>query len=1063
MNKDSNISSERQQDVNEALLEDERSDLQQHADKMLRGFENFNDSTSSRAIWELVQNACDLTTDCQITIDYRNGHFSFSHNGRPFKYKTLISLIKQVSGDKDDISEIPPVGKYGTGFITTHSLGRYFCINSYLELNGKYIALRDFTIDRSAKKREDLIDAIRIQKNNALEIIKSGSYISSPDIATTFLYHPITEQEKTYVKSSLINLHETIPIILAINNRLRSIKIIIEDGQETDFKLSSKEKISSNVYSTRVFVNKIEKVIYSLIDEVSGVEIVLPINKDLSVYSLSPSLPRLFLYYPLIGSEKFGINFIINCKQFMPSEARDGIHLYSNKDQLKDQEEVNRVLLKRVTELIFTFLKENPLNITDYLPFAEINFARNTDNNLLNEYFTNLQINWISQFETLKVVGTKNGLKSAKEVTFIHPSLLSDETYRDCIYHMADKFFDNIPLERNINEWSNFAFEWQQKDIRFINQEDIAKAMSGNNLVNFDTKILKKFYEYLISCQHSSLFTQYKLIPNLEGEFLEFNNRKNKKCLSSVIIKIGRTIIPETIKTLVHEDFDLGFQFSPLTRRDCISMINTKINETIDDHYSWITNRASQQLSEEDIVKKQQGITPLYYTTIHEYCRLSFNIQSASKPYRLMELISKYYGLPGELIGIDKETEEEENLGNLPAQKKLAKVFFNCLSTEDPSWVAANIDFLSAVISCKDSRFEDIYKNSGIYSNQLFSLHKYDQLKVSQNLTPFVKDLYNTLLNTQVEGELAHETFNDLLLENEIITDNYLSAKIEEHLFNTDSKSYNEHPHKKEILTIIKKLNEERFQNLFYRLNEKKANIMLELVNKKETKEGIFAIVSLGDDKIQRLGELVQDPNFEQVLAKAEDALRLDAERTSDFQHKLAIGTYIEAKIKERIQAELATKIEVYTNTNVSTENEQGGQDIIIYKEKEALYYIEVKSRWNSNSSVMMSKLQLERASQNADRYALIVVDITKYGGNENKYQLTVSEIIPLVKVLRDIGNDIFPLIDKNLTAESNTASHVRLVDYRGLINQNTIANGESFDEFISFLIDRIKGSLKDI
>jgi len=53
---------DRKQAIEQANAESERSDYKQHAMKMLRDFEKFNDFSSNRAIWELVQNACDLTT-----------------------------------------------------------------------------------------------------------------------------------------------------------------------------------------------------------------------------------------------------------------------------------------------------------------------------------------------------------------------------------------------------------------------------------------------------------------------------------------------------------------------------------------------------------------------------------------------------------------------------------------------------------------------------------------------------------------------------------------------------------------------------------------------------------------------------------------------------------------------------------------------------------------------------------------------------------------------------------------------------------------------------------------
>ena len=91
---------DRQKAIDKANAESELSDYKQHAMKMLRDFEKFNDFSSNRAIWELVQNACDLTTQCEIVVDYTDHQFSFTHNGRPFTSNALISLIKQISGDK---------------------------------------------------------------------------------------------------------------------------------------------------------------------------------------------------------------------------------------------------------------------------------------------------------------------------------------------------------------------------------------------------------------------------------------------------------------------------------------------------------------------------------------------------------------------------------------------------------------------------------------------------------------------------------------------------------------------------------------------------------------------------------------------------------------------------------------------------------------------------------------------------------------------------------------------------------------------------------------------------
>ena len=45
-----------------------RADMKQHADKLIQGFENLKDSHAKRAIWELFQNAIDLSEKCEVII-----------------------------------------------------------------------------------------------------------------------------------------------------------------------------------------------------------------------------------------------------------------------------------------------------------------------------------------------------------------------------------------------------------------------------------------------------------------------------------------------------------------------------------------------------------------------------------------------------------------------------------------------------------------------------------------------------------------------------------------------------------------------------------------------------------------------------------------------------------------------------------------------------------------------------------------------------------------------------------------------------------------------------------
>jgi hypothetical protein len=103
-----------------------------------------------------------------------------------------------------------------------------------------------------------------------------------------------------------------------------------------------------------------------------------------------------------------------------------------------------------------------------------------------------------------------------------------------------------------------------------------------------------------------------------------------------------------------------------------------------------------------------------------------------------------------------------------------------------------------------------------------------------------------------------------------------------------------------------------------------------------------------------------------------------------------------------------------------------------------------------------MSKLQLQRAVEETERYALCAVDITRYTGSNDRYKLSTDEILPLTRFVTDIGGIIKPLIEDNLEAEKNQNESIHLIDYRGIIPQDIVQNGNDFEKFIELLLEKI-------
>ncbi|AIY12089.1 sacsin N-terminal ATP-binding-like domain-containing protein [Cellulophaga baltica] len=1045
--------------LNNAITESELSDLKQHADKMIRGFENFNSHSSNRAVWELVQNACDLTTNCEVVLDYRNNGFSFTHNGKPFTTKSFISLIKQVSGKYGDESEVPEVGKYGTGFLTTHTFGRKFRINSILEANNTFFEIKNFLIDRSPKEWKELSKNIRTQKESVYQLIKEGAILSNPEIKTTFSFLPESDQELKYIAESSKDLEDYIPIVLTINDRLKKVKVILSDT-ETSFERITKEKVENDkgieLYKTTVSKNGTLDFFYSIIETNDQIEIILPINENLELFQFSDRVARLFLYYPLIGSEDFGLNFVINCNQFLPTEARDGIHLKSNKDQVKEQEVENQKVIEKTSQLIFDFLKSNVLNVSNPLLYAQINFKRNTENNLLNEYFEGLQSKWLEEYKLLPIVETDEGFKPVNEVYFLNEELLNNTECFDDIYTLVSLFYNNVPTKGKIILWSKFANEWTNGYSEFIEHQDLVENISKENLTKFDKNCLINYYKNLIAEGKINYFSEQTLLPNLDGKFCLLSSLLTPQNLNDSLIGIGNSLIPNSIERLIHKDFGFDFHFEKFNRKDFSNSVKTKLDEIQASTCIYFPEIFNTENYITDSFEETQKLENNVFENLLKYCKLNSNVNSQSKPTALVKIISKYYSVNDSLIQLFKIEKQEENLDIRSARKILVQIFFNLLQHHNEEWVKSNIDLLLEIANSYEDSFKEVYSTSKIYPNQLNKLKGVSELKRDIEIMPEIKILYNKVTKDEIEEDLIYKEFNEFVAEDRFITNKYLTNQIEEIFFNTDIRDINEHPFKDDILKIISKLSDSKYKDLFQILDREKAKLMLDVVTNENTKDDIFSIVTLKESDLKKLGKLVQEDNFSAILNAATVLLQQQKENEADFHHKHEIGTYIESLIRQKLSTELQDRVSFGEKESIETSNIQGGQDIVVLFDENPIYFIEVKSRWNSQNSVSMSKLQLQRAVEETEHYALCAVDITRYTGTNDRYKLSPEEILPLTKIVTNIGYTIRPLIEDNLEAEKKQSESIHLIDYRGIIPQDIIQSGNDFNTFVEILLKTI-------
>lgn len=1016
----------------------EINDMKQHANKIIQGIKKLDNNDYNRAVWELFQNAVDLSEKCHVEIKLTSTTIEFTHNGEPFTPMTLDCLFKQVSSKtleekKMLYNEDYSIGQYGTGFITTHAFGKEVTINGALLKGEGYISLESFVINRSTDNWKILAKQISDLKKEVTSLLRDGQLHHPPFPNTRFIYATLTEQNKINANKALSSLRLILPYVMALNPRLESVTVIDINNSQTIYKKKDKY-VNGDLQIRPISIDDtIQEVCYL---ESEKIIVILPINSKFQAADFDDNLPRLFLYYPLIGTHTFGVNYIIHSRQFQPTEPRNGIYLKSDNDANEKDEEINRQLLKKASQVIFDFIKTNINQITSLIKLSTINFNIDSDDLLLNQYFKELKSEWIEQFKNYSIVETESGNRTPSESLFFHEELLADENSFNAIYSLASKFWNNIPKIGLTKIWTKKIGEWNIDEIKYLQIKNIAQRIAEtDNILAFDQDELKLFYRYLIKQERSEIFNSYKLLPNIKGEFrFQSGNEglNNSLNLSTEMVEIADVIMPNVPKRHIHPDFKFSLNFPDYTRKNYSSELNDYIAKKIDEK------------STSDKIPRP------FLEKLLSYCKITTNTESTSAPTMIMKLISKYYGETEDVVGINIIKDDE--LDVRPSQKRLLRVFLNDICVQDPEWVINNLELLDNVIATGSNyyEYEEAFQTLSIFPNQLKELAKQGDLRIDENIPEDIKDLYDKVLKPDkpIRTTLVLPSFSKYLKSKQKTTIRDITEKIESVFFDEQTQfSILDHPFKKEILDIIEEMKSSAdYIKYFPLICSKKSGILVELADGEDT----FSILSLDSNRIKKLAEIGSNPDFDEIIRLGKEAFEKQREDNANFQHKYTIGTHIESVLRNSLSNIIPESIKA------EVQDVQDGQDIIVKKGGNPIYFIEVKSRWDVNNSIRMSKNQTLKADKQKNNYALCSVDMTKYLG-ENKYDVQeIEEIIHCIRFNTKIGYEVTHLIDVlNQTGEPETI-HLD-GDFRTLVPMKYVDNGKTLSEFENFIVNYLK------
>lgn len=332
-----------------------------------------------RWVIELLQNARDVAFDNQkvkvkIIYDDINNIVTFSHNGRFFRTKDVLNIIHQVtSKDKDENS----IGQFGTGFMSTYALSEKVRIDGIAhddenpELYKKFTINIDRTNNDSDGIEQSIKDSIadfkKIDDNEELSVDR----IDRDAYNTTFTYYLQNNNAKKNAKIGIDDLIFNIKFLFLFSEKIESIEINTISSNLNSCIVYSKE--SDDLIDNMVDIcistikktekNKVEyySVIYKK-DFINDLTVALEVDEfdKKSVKKIENGTARLFVDFPLIGSEDYHIPFVVNCKKFKPNEERSII--YTSDNEASQSSTHNKNLINIAIELykdLVNYLNDN--------------------------------------------------------------------------------------------------------------------------------------------------------------------------------------------------------------------------------------------------------------------------------------------------------------------------------------------------------------------------------------------------------------------------------------------------------------------------------------------------------------------------------------------------------------------------------------------------------------------------------------------------------------------------------------------------------------------------------
>lgn len=1047
-----------------------------------------------RALWELSQNARDTARNqgVNIIIHLTDTDLSFSHDGAAFRPNSLKSLIRQQSS-KNNQENPDQIGQYGTGFATTHTFSDTVILSAPVNLNTQnekeppYYPLRDFVIDRQASESNILKDKIRqaLQQVDNL-IYDTTRYSTTPDFCTSFRYpfvSPVESQRNQAIKA-ILDVERYVAFVLIANPEIRSFTLKIETTDskiasgESRYEITAQQPEAINITKSGYLFQTVR------ITSQGDCLVAIPVDEENRAYCLGDAA-RLFVGFPLIGSENFGVNFQIHSLKFTPTEERNGIFDYDKtSEQAHRADLANQKILLQTSREIFAFMQVHGAEIKDvyHLATVTINQRRAVFPDL-QQFIDRLHRRWVNTFKKIAFVPTPDGtMRPPCELHFFTPEIYDFPDF-DAIYSITLIMWPNeIPAQSVAVEWSRTVHTWDQgghpdNTVKYITLEKIVEQIKTQPCPDGGT-----WPDHLLKAISSEAYQRfcafiYLTKPDLLMRNPILPNRNNCLCPGQdlrVATELNDRHIPcfDTLglnlsAKLIHSDFaSLG------PKASLIKYTNTDLGTDF--------STARKMLELESF--SELGLSPEKRNALIQLCNTFPRLDDISLQAsgNVMPEVVEFWGLDA-LMPEEYRYEDPNNKFDVePVRILLLHDLIVQLTRQGNIWNYKNQELIGRVVSrCSGyQHYREVTIDKPDYKIFLNQNYEFVAARTlyceADQIREELKDLYDRVMTKHstdsVPGPIRHRLLLPTLSS---CWDQSAARQSSQHLAieitaclkqSGDWNRPDEHPYQAEIREIVTYLLQEEERNFpdekrywqthFAELNKDKAVIMM---SQFANNEHMLTILRSGEDSIKIFGSLLNNKthmdflvrhqtNLDQMFQYAEEREEQNKRDSSHKKHIKFIGENIQNEILQQLGLQLQ-------DATTFVEDQQGGQDFIIRNDKgQALYYIEIKSRWSTQRSVELSSRQCDTAYNHPTNYAVVVVDMSKRQDLDN-WQPTFIEFEPYIKVVTDAGAYIQHVVSPEGGADAKT---ICLTGYEGNVTQDLFKEGYAYQEFVDYLRDML-------